>query len=210
MRKIVVISTNAAGISVERGQSLTSLSARKTAIYKLLLKVRRGKVNDYYIAGMCASWIAGQGALPRWMGLAPRMFREMLDFHFNSASRTIFLNSKYLLPERNGDEIIDLRQLLLANRAGRSRSERWIAELICAACMGRDHLWSDLGLMSRLQLSELIHLNFPRLAILNSKNMRWKKFLYKKLCEGEGLYICRAPSCEMCLERPLCFAPDSD
>ncbi len=184
-------------------------TSSKLVIYNRLMQSARGDVNDAYIAGMSATWMAGQGALPRWMGLPTAMFREMLDFHFPVTAREMPSSASREQPE-TGDEVEDLRHLLLTHRTGRSRSERWIAELICAGCMGRDHLWSDLGLISRPQLTELMRVNFPRLAFQNTKNMRWKKFLYKKLCEGEGIYICRAPSCEVCSEKQVCFAPDSD
>ena len=197
------------GTSAGRATRPLGIAPQKLAVYRRLIEVGRGDRNDRYIAAISATWIAGQGALPRWMGLPSGMFREMFDFHFAAVARNAPLRVKYALPE-SGDEISDLRHILLTHRAGRSRSERWIAELICAGCMGGDHLWSDLGLLSRPQLSELMRFNFPRLALRNTNNMRWKKFLYKKLCEGEGLFICRAPSCEVCVERPICFAPEDD
>ena len=30
----------------------------------------------------------------------------------------------------------------------------------------------------------------------NTRDMKWKKFLFKQLCETEGIYICRAPTCD--------------
>lgn len=204
-----VNATRGAGITAGRAVRPPAIAARKLATYRRLMQASRGGANDRYIAAISATWSVGQGALPRWMGLSPGMFREMFDFHFAAAARNTHLRPGYALPERC-DEIGDLRHLLLKNRAGRSRSERWIGELVCAGCMGGDHLWSDLGLMSRAQLSELMRFNFPRLALQNTHNMRWKKFLYKKLCEGEGLYLCRAPSCEVCGERAVCFAPENE
>ncbi len=50
--------------------------------------------------------------------------------------------------------------------------------------------------------------NFPDLVARNSKDMKWKKFLYKQLCEAEGLYVCRAPSCEVCKDYQQCFGPE--
>jgi hypothetical protein len=38
--------------------------------------------------------------------------------------------------------------------------------------------------------------------------MKWKKFLYKQLCEAEGLYLCRAPSCSVCVDHPLCYGSE--
>lgn len=198
----------AAGVLAGRTTRPPGTAAGKLAAYRRLLQAGCGDGNDCYIAQMSAAWMAGQGALPRWMGLPAGMFREMFDFHF-AAARNAPLRAKYALPER-GAEIGGLRHILLRHRAGRSRSERWIAELVCAGCLGGDHLWSDLGLMARAQLSELMRFNFPRLALQNTKNMRWKKFLYKKLCDEEGLYLCRAPSCEVCGERQVCFAPEGD
>jgi len=50
--------------------------------------------------------------------------------------------------------------------------------------------------------------NFPVLAAKNDRDMKWKKFLYKQLCQREGIYICRAPSCEVCADYAKCFGPE--
>ena len=60
-----------------------------------------------------------------------------------------------------------------------------------------DHLWQDLGLPARGELTALMRRNFPTLAARNVKDMKWKRFLYKQLCEAEGIYTCRAPSCQV-------------
>ena len=182
-------------------------SARVVLFRKLAAAVR-GDVNDEFIAGMVATWATGGGVLPRWMGLPPALFREMLTLHFGRTAGEIGAG-RAAAPDPL-EELQDLRDLLLRHRSGRTRSERWVVELICAGCSGHDHLWSDLGLMSRPELTRLMRLNFPRLAARNTGNMRWKRFLYKLLCEGEGVYICRAPSCDMCSEKPVCFAPDDE
>jgi nitrogen fixation protein NifQ len=54
----------------------------------------------------------------------------------------------------------------------------------------------------------MLQYNFPELAAKNDKDMKWKKFLYKQLCEAEGLYLCRAPSCEVCIDYPKCFGSE--
>jgi len=104
------------------------------------------------------------------------------------------------------DELDDVRILLIDHRQHRSPSEYWIATIIATGCMAPDHLWSDLGLFSRQFLTQMMELNFPTLAARNDKNMKWKKFLYKQLCAQEGIYICRAPSCEECADYAVCFA----
>ena len=50
--------------------------------------------------------------------------------------------------------------------------------------------------------------NIAPLARRNGKDMKWKKFLYKQLCDTEGIYTCRAPSCEVCADYQNCFGPE--
>jgi nitrogen fixation protein NifQ len=102
----------------------------------------------------------------------------------------------------------DLEQLLRQFALVKTTETEWLISIIVAACLGSDHLWQDLGLWSRSELSALLNHNFPELAVRNSKDMKWKKFLYKQLCEAEGLFVCRAPSCEVCKDYPVCFGPE--
>ena len=83
-----------------------------------------------------------------------------------------------------------------------------MAPIVAAACLGGDHLWRDLGLASRQQLRELLQHNFPQLAQRNVNDMRWKKFFYKQLCEQDGGYVCRSPSCEQCPTHHDCFGEE--
>ena len=72
-----------------------------------------------------------------------------------------------------------------------------------------NHLWQDLGLGSRSELSALMARWFPALVAKNAFDMKWKKFLYRQLCEREQLLICRSPSCAVCSDHDLCFGPES-
>ncbi len=102
-------------------------------------------------------------------------------------------------------ELDDLRTLLQQNLSQPRTESGWMTEILCAGCTGNDHLWQDLGLWSRKDLSALMHDNFRPLAERNTQDMKWKKFLYKQLCIGEGIYVCRAPSCEVCVDYAACF-----
>ncbi|MES9842985.1 MAG: nitrogen fixation protein NifQ, partial [Candidatus Thiodiazotropha endolucinida] len=95
-----------------------------------------------------------------------------------------------------------------ASRTTHSQSETWMTDIVIAGCLGSDHLWQDLGLWERSDLSRLMLENFRPLAIRNTQDMKWKKFLYKQLCETEGIYTCRAPSCEVCADYAACFGPE--
>ena len=105
-------------------------------------------------------------------------------------------------------EFFDLLQLLLDHRAVADEQHRNVAHLVATACMGGDHLWQDLGLPERKALSALLSEYFPALAAKNSGDMKWKKFLYKQLCEREGINACKSPSCASCRDYAKCFGPE--
>jgi len=77
------------------------------------------------------------------------------------------------------------------------------------ACLGDNHLWQDLQLASRAELSALMRHWFPSLVEKNCHDMKWKKFLYKQLCEREEIFICKAPSCAVCADQKVCFGPET-
>jgi nitrogen fixation protein NifQ len=109
------------------------------------------------------------------------------------------------------DEVADVRALLMEHAdpaAGcRAEAER-VAQAVAVACLGDNHLWQDLRFASRAELSSLMRQWFPALVARNHADMKWKKFLYKQLCEREELFICKAPSCDVCCDRPVCFGPE--
>lgn len=110
------------------------------------------------------------------------------------------------------DEIEDLVALLLdeATPGCPGAHTRWVAHAVAAASLCSDHLWQDLRLPSRRVLGALLEQWFAPLARRNVHDMKWKKFLYKQLCERSGLSLCRAPSCQQCDDRPLCFGSEDD
>jgi nitrogen fixation protein NifQ len=109
------------------------------------------------------------------------------------------------------DEVADVRALLLDHAsasAGTPDECAAMAEHVALACLGDQHLWQDLQLASRAELSALMRHWFPGLVARNSGDMKWKKFFYKQLCERAELFICKAPSCAVCSDRPVCFGPE--
>ncbi|TGD75074.1 nitrogen fixation protein NifQ [Mangrovimicrobium sediminis] len=163
---------------------------------------------------------AGRGALPNFLGLQPLVFLWLVESELQHAERAAALSPgpespawergqlRQELLEMRRDEWQDLRELLLAHRAGEHPLEVAMADIVAAGCLGGEHLWRDLGLPSRAVLGELMQLFFPALATKNSADMKWKKFFYKQLCEQEGGYVCRAPSCEECAAYDDCFGPE--
>lgn len=147
--------------------------------------------------------------MPDHLGLAPEAYLAMLGRHFPSARLPGRAPSGRRIDFARMLERDDLRRLLLGHAAQPARPEAaWLTDMLVAACMGCDHLWQDLGLWSRAELSALMALSFPTLAERNRRDMKWKKFIYKQLCESEGIYTCRAPSCEVCCDYAKCFGPE--
>ncbi len=113
--------------------------------------------------------------------------------------------------ESRSDEIEEVASLLrqhAARAAGPKEASDAIAWALACASLGQNHLWQDLGLPSRNELSALIGHWFPSLAAKNTHNMKWKKFFYKQLCEREDIMICKAPTCGVCSDHGLCFGPE--
>ena len=117
-------------------------------------------------------------------------------------------DTRQQLLDMRQDEWQDVRDLLLENRANISDQEVLLAEIVSAACMGGGHLWRDLGMPNRAGLSDLLNTYFGDLAARNFNDMKWKKFFYKQLCDKQGAYVCRAPTCGECAAYDDCFGPE--
>jgi nitrogen fixation protein NifQ len=188
--------------------ALTERPEQLAGLYGHLMTHAAGLPNDELFAKLLASQAAGVGALPAGLGLDAESFARLLVRHFPRCGPLLELH-----PGAGDDaarmlERQELLDLLLAHRSGADESEIWMASVVVAACMGGDHLWQDLGLWSRRDLSRLMTDNFKPLADKNVHDMKWKKFLYKQLCQQEGIHVCQAPSCQVCADYANCFGPE--
>ncbi len=165
-----------------------------------LIQQANGNANYEWLACMVASWCVGESVLPDYLGLERSDFTMLKSNYF----------ADYPLPEQavSGKQLDfsrmmerqDLINLLKSYSNPQAVEVDWIIAILVAGCLGNDHLWHDLGLWSRSQLSGLLTYNFPELSAKNVHDMKWKKFIYKQLCETQGLYLCRVPSCEFCVD----------
>lgn len=176
--------------------------------YDNLLACANDSSNSRWLAQMIASWQSGEGVLPHGLGLNDKEFALLLAFYFpgyqvkpNAPSGKILDFSRML-------EKHDLEKYLRHYAFLPAPESEWLIALLVSGCLGSDHLWQDLGLFNRSELTAMLRYNFPGMAAKNIKDMKWKKFIYKQLCEAEGLYVCRAPSCEVCKDYSLCFGPE--
>ena len=153
------------------------------------------------------------------VGLSPADLDLLLARHF--AGLEADTNTARYITARHGrrvgkgvsdlvlaEEVDDLRTLLLDHRTADLPETAWMASAVARACLFPDHLWQDLGLTSRKDLSGLLSRHFGPLAAKNTGDMKWKKFFYKQLCDREGLNLCKAPSCGVCADYKICFGPE--
>ena len=176
--------------------------------YQELMVRADTSVNCHWFAQIIASWKVGEGALPNALGLSENEFGNLLAGRFQGYRLSPIAPSGKSLDFSRMLEKNDLEYFLRQFAAVQNQETEWLIAIIVAACLGSDHLWQDLGLWSRKELSAMFSHNFPEMAARNNRDMKWKKFIYKQLCEAEGLYVCRAPSCEVCLDYPVCFGDE--
>jgi nitrogen fixation protein NifQ len=172
-------------------------------------------LNRHFLRSVIVAQKQSRNVLPLHLGLSSEQFDSLLlhyfpyEFHALTVDRKAsgFANGQLRqeLLELRRDECREVENLLLANRNGFSALEIEMAAIVAAGCLGGDHLWRDLGLQSRHELRLLLDTNFRPLVIRNSADMKWKKFFYKQLCEQDGGYVCRAPSCAECAVFHDCF-----
>ena len=155
------------------------------------------------LASLLAGRSLNQGVLSSTLGLSEPVFQALRSDYFPGTHLNL-LNG----PGEDIAELEDLLTLLLEYRAGLRESEVWLAQIVAYSCCGRNHLWQDLGLADRGELSHLMNTAFPALAALNTGDMKWKKFIYRHYCSREGIYVCPAPTCGECADFNKCFSPE--
>jgi len=87
-------------------------------------------------------------------------------------------------------------------------ASRWLARILAARAAHPGHLWRAMGLFARPELTAAIRRHLPSLAAANHQGMRWKRFLFKQLCELSGGSLCPSPDCGKCGDYPLCFGEE--
>ncbi|WP_395666740.1 nitrogen fixation protein NifQ [Methylocella sp.] len=107
------------------------------------------------------------------------------------------------------DEEEQLRGLLRAHQADASAEAAWLTDMMTRRSLSDTHLWQDLGLLARDELTRLMLQRYPALAARNVENMKWKKFFYRQLCAMEGFTLCTAPSCRECGDFDSCFGEET-
>lgn len=86
----------------------------------------------------------------------------------------------------------------------RAPSATRLARAVATACFGDRHLWQDLGLSGRSDVSRLFAARFPAVFAANADDIKWKKFLFAELARryGGDPY---PPNCTRCDDFATCF-----
>src|SRR6188768_850856 len=111
-------------------------------------------------------------------------------------------------PLKRGADETCLRELLGRSASGGKLSLA-LASIVARRALEPHHLWQDLGLRNRRELSWLMERHFEGLALKNQRDMKWKKFLYRVICRDEGFALCVAPSCAECSDFEGCFGDEA-
>lgn len=193
---------------VESSAGGAPLPDARASLHQHLMGHALGYANDTLLAHLLAGWALGKGALSADLGLGREWFQRLMARHFPDLRWQAPAESAAPpVEEQRALEHEDLVRMLTHYADREVEGAFALARIVAAGCLGSRHLWQDLGLPSRRELSTLMNRNFPRLAGANTQDMRWKKFLYRRLCEQEGLTACRSPSCEACSDYAACFVP---
>jgi len=159
------------------------------------------------IAGAMAS-AAKRPGWPLLRGMQQSELVSLLDRRFPGAREQLPWLSCQPVPDDLDAEFQDVLALLL-EVAEPGEDARALACAVASAALFDNHLWEDLQLPRRAALSEMLNAHFGALAARNTRNMRWKAFFYKQLCERAEL-VCRAPTCDACNEYSLCFGSEEE
>ncbi len=200
--------------SRERGRGEGAFALTPQDVYRNLIAARTpgcGEFGAHVAASILAISAADAGdyAQPQGAsaGLPAQQFGALVREFFPKASalRLFALSETIERP----DEETCLLELLERCTTAREPFEMLLAAMIARRAQRPNHLWQDLGLNNRGELSELMKRHFKPLAMRNTADMKWKKFFYRQICADEGFMLCAAPSCAECDDFENCFGEET-
>lgn len=185
------------------------------ALYTQLVQSNASSIDDAFDAHVLASIftaaameIDAGGSLAEGLGISGKELRCVIATYFPDAAA--LLEDFGLANETPiGDEEQSLRRLLLRSRSTSAPLSSVFSIIIARRATRPNHLWQDLGLANRAELSRLMQRHFAPLALRNKQDMKWKKFFYRLICQDEDSRMCLAPSCSECCDFAGCFGDES-
>ncbi|MFZ3180138.1 MAG: nitrogen fixation protein NifQ [Methylocystis silviterrae] len=200
-----------ASAATENGASVTDAASVYCDLTGVLPEAANidgdARFDRHVLASILALASSEGGSLPARAGLTDAELGELFSHCF--AARSIESSGDRETSLVDADEIEMVRELLLENCSSEGDGGRWLAAMIARRAMEPNHLWEDLGLRDRSELTRLMARHFAPLARRNDKNMRWKRFIYRMMCENDGFVMCSTPVCSNCADYALCYGAET-
>ncbi len=184
-------------------------------LYTQLVQSKASSMDDAFDTHVLASMIAAAamevddgGSLADGLGISGSKLQSMIATYFPDGAT--LLDDLGLDQETAvEDSEQSLRRLLQRSRSTPAPLSFVFSIIVARRATRPNHLWQDLGLSSRDDLSKLMQRHFAPLALRNSQDMKWKKFFYRLICQDADSRMCLAPSCSECSDFDGCFGDES-
>jgi nitrogen fixation protein NifQ len=150
----------------------------------------------------------GGGSFTDALGISGSALRRDIDRYFPGTLECLEAFELDVEPAISEDEKY-LRELLWRFRSASTPINSLVTFLVARRATRPNHLWQDLGLANRGELSRLMNRHFTALARRNDQDMKWKKFFYRMICRDDGFSMCVAPCCSECGDFDGCFGSES-
>ncbi len=201
--------------ATEHGPKITS----EHSVYRALIdsEAAKGISDDDRHLFACLLSVADQEPAPlhQALNLSELMLEALLLKVFPGVDASELFTDQTQKNEGAPEINQDVQKLLLGFL--RNDSFGWpqfaslaLARIIAGRAAHPGHLWVAMGLFERPQLSAAIGRHLPALLAANNKGMRWKRFLFKQVCDLNGGTMCKSPVCGDCSDYALCFAPEDE
>lgn len=147
---------------------------------------------------------AADGHLPPWaatLGLDPAAFGALCA----GAGAVVPAPASPAVHAVDAELLEPLAALMWAERSGDGDWTRLALRTVACACFGARHLWQDIGLAGRPEVTQLIETHAPRLAAGNVRELKWKRYLFERLGQTLARPGLRPPRCEGCGDYAQCW-----
>ena len=185
------------------------------AMYTYLIKANAVTACDSFDGHVLACVFAAAvdechagGSFTDALGICGLALRRNIERYFPRTLEHLEMFNLDVEPTVNEDEKC-LRELLWRFRTTSSPINSLMNFLVARRATRPTHLWQDLGLANRGELSRIMLRHFAALARRNDQDMKWKKFFYRMICRDDGFSLCAAPCCSECGDFDACFGSES-
>ncbi len=185
-----------------------SSDKRDAEVVRLLDQaLHRDAADTVMFARLIGAKLAGGQLLH--LGLTRGALDALLSRHFPHAALPHAVPERIAASEHQA--FVDaMRATLLQHESSLAAADldaQCLATILATACLRPDHLWRDLGLDGRDDVTAILTRHYPRLVARNTDGMRWKKFLARELALAEGRAPVPAPGCPGCEDYGFCYPP---